>query len=345
MSTPRLAAGRRRARARAVDRRRLRRDRHATRPSANLRWANNTLTTNGVMRGRRRHGDRVRRRAGGTASGGSVTRQRRPPQARSTALVGRGGRRAPARPTPAEDARRAGRGDRASRRLGRRARPRPTIDVFDDVRPGARRGVRPRRRRAAGCSTASSSHELTTPTSARRPGCGCGTSSPPGTRAAPARPPTWRAAPGSARATRDFTDVDAAALDAELAAAARLGRAPRRPRRPAATTRSCRRRAVADLMIDAYWTPAPATRTRASRSTAGAAAAPGSASGSPRAGVTLYSRPGARRASSARRSSLATRPSQRAVGLRQRPAARRATDWIRDGELDRAAPDPRTRPR
>ena len=153
--------------------------------SANLRWANNTLTTNGVM-----HGIQVTviafvRQAGGTSVGsvsGSASTQ-----AQVTELVDAANAAARAA-GPAEDANELVR-DRESADWDLRARAAPTSRSTTPSRPrwARRSGARAAR---AGCSTASSTTRSPRPTSAPRPACGCGTSSPPVTGRAPASPPT-----------------------------------------------------------------------------------------------------------------------------------------------------------
>ena len=155
--------------------------------SANLRWANNTLTTNGVMHGRRRHRD-LASSAAPAASPPARSPAAPPPTDQVTALVAGRRRRRP---------RRLAR--RGRRRAGRRRRRSPTgttrpattdIDVYDafapalgeafgraDGRgPGALRLRQPR-----------GHHDL--PRLVHR-ACGCATSSRPATTAAPARTPT-----------------------------------------------------------------------------------------------------------------------------------------------------------
>ena len=132
---------------------------------------------------------------------------------------------------PAEDAAELVAGD-AARRLGGRRPARPRSTVFDDVRARAGRGV-PRADARAGSSTASSSHEVTTTYLGSSTGCGCATSSRPGTTAAPARPADLdqqrlgRRRHPRLRRRRRRRDRR------RLAPAAGLGEPPRRPaRRP-----------------------------------------------------------------------------------------------------------------
>jgi len=123
---------------------------------ANLRWANNTLTTNGVMHAVDVTVISFARVTGGVGTGsvsGSATTA-----AQVTALVEAADAAARAG-SPAEDAAELATGD-----------------------PAAALG-------AAGCSTASCRTSTPRPTSARRPACGCATCSPPVTGRAPPRTP------------------------------------------------------------------------------------------------------------------------------------------------------------
>ena len=111
--------------------------------SANLRWANNTLTTNGVMRARRRHRDLVRPAGRRHRRRARCPAAPRPPS-RSTALVAAADARGPrrrARPrTPHELVAGDGR-----RRLGRRRPARPTsTSSTPSPRRSARRSAGPR---------------------------------------------------------------------------------------------------------------------------------------------------------------------------------------------------------
>ena len=303
--------------------------------NANLRWANNTLTTNGVTRGspadrdrhhRRRDGDgrrcRVAQRGHGRIARGRWSRR---PRTRPAAHAGRGrpaaGRRRRRR-SPDWDAA-AGRDlDRRVRRL--RARP--------------RRGLRAGRQPRTGCSSATPSTRCGRPTWPRRPACGSATTSRPATSSSTPSRPTTPARPGSGSPTADFADVDVAALDAELAE--RLGWAARRVDLPAGPLRDVLPpSAVADLMIYLYWSAgardAHDGRTRVQP--------PG---GGTRVGerldrvpVTLAQRPGRRRPGSARRSSSPTRRVRRSrcstTGCRSsRPRG------SSDGRADLAGADP-----
>ena len=134
-------------------------------------------------------------------------------------------------------------------------------------------------------------------------------------------------------ATRDFTDVDIAALDAGLARAARLGQA-RRSALPAGRYETLLPpTAVSDLMVYLYWSAGAQGRGgRADRVQQGRAAAPGSASGCPTLPVTLSSDPLAAglalRAVRGRARVRARTPRSSTTGSPLRPTA-----WIQDGSL------------
>ena len=172
---------------------------------------------------RRGHRDRLPRRRHRSVSG---TRRLH----RAGHGPGRGRRRRRTTREPAEDRNDAGRP--ATRRPDWDDAPGHTsIDVYDDVRGGARRGVRAGRGRAAGSSTASSTTRSPRRTSAPPPDCGCATCSRPATTAAPARPATCSTSAWVGGATRDFADVDAHAMAAS--STTRLGWADRQVDLPA----------------------------------------------------------------------------------------------------------------
>ena len=273
---------------------------------------------------RRRRGHRRRRRvraATSTADAGrarSSRRPRRPPAAAGP----------PRTPQPLVDRRR--------RPPTGTTRPAETsIDVFADVRAGARRGVRPRRGRAAASSSASSSTSVTTTYLGISTGLRLRHVQPTGPLELTGKSADLAAlAPGSGGATRDFTDVDVAGARRRAAPRGSAGPSAASTCRPAATRRSCRRRAVADLMIYAVL-----DRRRARRRTR--ASTVFSQAGRRHPGRRAARRPAAARCSATRR----------AAGLRVRAVRRRArrpatsqsvfdnglplgrTDWIRDGEL------------
>ena len=151
------------------------------------------------------------------------------------------------------------------------------------------------------------------------------------------------AAPGSAAPPATSPTSTPLALDATLAQRLGWGDAPGRPARPGRydtilPPRVGRRPDDRRLLVRRR----PRPPTRASRSTASAAAAPGSASRSPARGRAPVLRPGLRRPRvRAVRDGGDLR--QRAVGLRQRPRRWRAPTGSRDGALDVADPDPALR--
>ena len=288
---------------------------------ANLRWAGNTLTTNGVTPQRRRHGHLVR----WTPSAGSARRRRDAAASRrrraACAARRRGGgaeRRCPPRtPRPLVDGG-AVAGLRASR-----GRDHPAA-VFACVRAAALGEAfarpRPRRPELYGFAEHERRHDL--------PGLSTGLRLPPrpadrhGRDHRQGRPARRRSAwvgPAHPRLRRRRRR-----RPRRRAAARRLAWEDRRSScPPAATTRSCRRRAVADLMIYLYWSAGGPRRLRGPHGLQPRrAAARGSASSSRRAAARCSATP-PYPAWSARRSSW--RPQPRApspVGLRQRPAPR-----------------------
>ena len=76
---------------------------------------------------------------------------------------------------------------------------------------------------------------------APRPACGCATTSRPGTLELNGKSADLSRSAWVGAATRDFTDVDVAALDAELDAGGWAGRAADRAAAPGGTRRCCRR--------------------------------------------------------------------------------------------------------
>ncbi len=211
--------------------------------SANLRWANNTLTTNGVM-----HGVEVtviafrdgadRRRSSGTAR---LDRAGRPRWSRP--------------PTPPSDARsrprtqRPGR-RRCRRRLGRRTRA-TAIEVYDAFAP-ALGEVFGRAEAEERVLYGFVNHEVTTTYLGSSTGLRLRHVQPTGHYGCTGKTADLSTSAWVGGATRDFTDVDAHAMADELATrlgwADPAGRPPGRPLRhdPAAD-------GVADLMLYAYW--------------------------------------------------------------------------------------------
>jgi predicted Zn-dependent protease len=214
--------------------------------SANLRWANNTLTTNGVM-----HGVGVTvisfvHTAAGVASGsmtGSVTTQ-----AGVTGLVEAADAAARAS-SPAEDVA-ALAGDAVSGDWD--DAPVPTdIHVYDVVAPAlgeafGRAGAEDR------LLYGFVNHEMTTTYLGSTTGLRLRHVQPTGHYGCTGKPADLSSSAWVGGATRDFTDVDPLAFDAELTR--RLGWARRRVDLPAGRYDTILPpTAVADLMIDAYW--------------------------------------------------------------------------------------------
>ncbi len=214
--------------------------------SANLRWANNTLTTNGVM-----HGVDVTvisfvRTAAGVATG-SVTGTATD-QAGVTALVEAADRAARAS-SPAEDAADLAR-DATSPDWD--DAPVPTdIHVYDAFAPAL--GEAFGRAQAEGrILYGFVNHEMTTTYLGSTTGLRLRHVQPTGHYGCTGKPADLSTSAWVGGATRDFADVDPLAFDAELAR--RLGWARRSVDLPAGRYDTILPpSAVADLMIDAYW--------------------------------------------------------------------------------------------
>lgn len=294
------------------------------RTSANLRWANNTLTTNGVMSGLDVTVIAFAATTGGTAAGsmtGSVT------TLDGVAALTEAAEAAARAAEPAEDANPLVR-DLTSSDWDEP--PTPTdIHVYDAVAPAL--GEAFARAGAAGrVLYGFVNHEMTTTYLGSSTGLrlrhvqptghiGCTGKSADLTRSA------WVGA-----ATRDFTDVDPLALDDELAR--RLAWAERRVDLPAGRYDTILPPiAMADLMIDAYWYAGARTAHEGQSvySRRGGGTRVGERLAKP--GVGLYSDPtyaGLECAPFAVASSSSNESSVFDNGL---PLER--TDWIRDGEL------------
>ena len=216
------------------------------RTSANLRWANNTLTTNGVMRGVEVTVISFIRSAGGVATGsmtGSVTTQ-----AGVTALVEAADAAARAA-DPAEDANELVR-DAVSADWD--DPPVPTnIHVYDALAPAlsetfGRAGAEGR------LLYGFVNHESTTTYLGSTTGLRLRHVQPAGHVGCTAKTADLTRSAWLGAATRDFTDIDPLAIDAELTR--RLGWAERQVDLPAGRYDTILPpTAVADLMIDAYW--------------------------------------------------------------------------------------------
>ncbi|MGB0100219.1 MAG: metallopeptidase TldD-related protein [Nocardioides sp.] len=294
------------------------------RTSANLRWANNTLTTNGVMTGVEVSVVSFVRSAGGVSTGsvtGSVTTQ-----AGVTALVEAADAAARAA-SPAEDAGELLR-DRVSPDWDQ---PSDTTDiqVYDAVAPALGEAFG----RAAGAGRVLYgfvNHELTTTYLGSTTGLrlrhvqptghvGCTGKSADLTRSA------WVGA-----ATRDFSDVDPLALDDELAR--RLAWAERRVDLPAGRYDTILPPiAMADLMIDAYWSAGArvAWEGQSVYSRRGGGTRIGERIA--RAGVNLFSDPAQAGLECLPFQLSASSGNEDSVFDNGLPLGR--TDWVRDGEL------------
>ena len=214
--------------------------------SANLRWANNTLTTNGVM-----HGVHVTvvsfvRQAGGTATGtvsGSATTQ-----AEADELV-RAADAAARAASPAED---------AAELVGDRATPdwddepaTTDIHVYDEVAPAL--GEAFGRAGSAGrILYGFVDHNVTTTYVGSTTGLRLRHVQPTGHLACTGKTADLGNSAWVGRATRDFTDIDPLAFEAELAQ--RLAWGKRRVDLEAGRYDTILPpTAIADLMIYAYW--------------------------------------------------------------------------------------------
>ena len=293
--------------------------------SANLRWANNTLTTNGAM-----HDVSVTiisfvRQAGGVSTGsvtGSASNQ-----AQVTALVQAADAAARAS-TPAEDAAPLV-GDVPASSDWDDA-PVPTdIGVYADVAPAL--GEAFGRAGAAGrILYGFVNHEMTTTYLGSTSGLRLRHVQPTGHYGCTAKNTALTNSAWVGGATRDFTDVDALAMDADVAT--RLAWGERRVDLPAGRYDTILPpSAVADLMIDAYWYAGArdAHDGQSVYSRRGGGTRIGERITAP--GVHLYSdptHPGLECAPFALASSSSNDTSVFDNGL---PLGR--TDWLRDGEL------------
>jgi predicted Zn-dependent protease len=292
--------------------------------SANLRWANNTLTTNGVM-----HGIDVTvisfvRRADGVATG-SVTGTATD-QAGVTALVEAADAAARAA-SPAEDAadlvRDATSPDWAED-------PVPTdIHVYDAFAPALGEAFG----RAAGADRVLYgfvNHEMTTTYLGSTTGLRLRHVQPTGHYGCTGKPTDLSTSAWVGGATRDFVDVDPLALDAELAR--RIGWAKRRVDLPAGRYDTILPpSSVADLMIDAYWYAGArvAHEGQSVYSRRGGGTRVGERIAAP--GVNLYSDPAYDRLQCAPFTVASRSGNESSVFDNGLPLGR--TDWIRDGEL------------
>ncbi|MER5375110.1 metallopeptidase TldD-related protein [Streptomyces sp. NPDC002553] len=215
--------------------------------SANLRWAGNALTTNGVTRSRTLTVIATVDGAEGTASGvvsrTAVTRDELEPLVRAAEAAARGA-------GPAEDAQPLVTGVAPSPEFTE-APAETSSAVFADFAPAL--GEAFARARAGGRELYGfANHELVSTYLGTSTGLRLRHDQPNGTLELNAKSPDRTRSAWAGRSTRDFKDVDPAALDAELAV--RLGWAQRRIELPAGRYETLLPpTAVADLMIYQLW--------------------------------------------------------------------------------------------
>ncbi|CAM5575158.1 peptidase [Streptomyces tanashiensis] len=215
--------------------------------SANLRWAGNALTTNGVTRGRTLTVIATVDGAQGTASGvvsrSAVTVDDLEPLVRAAEAAARAA-------GPAEDAQPLVEGVPVSPDFTD-APAETSSAVFTDFAPAL--GEAFARARAGGRELYGfANHELTSTYLGSSTGLRLRHDQPNGTLELNAKSPDRSRSAWAGRSTRDFKDVDPAALDAELAT--RLGWAERRIELPAGRYETLLPpTAVADLLIYQLW--------------------------------------------------------------------------------------------
>ncbi|MFJ9036607.1 metallopeptidase TldD-related protein [Streptomyces sp. NPDC102406] len=215
--------------------------------TANLRWAGNALTTNGVTRGRTltvvATVDGKEGTATGVVSRSAVTAADLEPLVRAA-------EEAAAKAGPAEDAQPLVEGVAASPDFTE-APAETSSAVFADFAPAL--GEAFARARAGGRELYGfANHELTSSYLGTSTGLRLRHDQPDGTLELNAKSPDRRRSAWAGCSTRDFKDVDPAALDAELAT--RLGWAERRVELPAGRYETLLPpTAVADLLIYLLW--------------------------------------------------------------------------------------------
>ncbi|MEW2490222.1 metallopeptidase TldD-related protein [Streptomyces sp. NPDC048411] len=294
--------------------------------SANLRWAGNALTTNGVTRGRTltviATVDGAEGAASGVVSRSAVTAEDLEPLVRAAEAAARGA-------GPAEDAQPLITGVPSSPDFTD-APAETGSDVFAEFAPAL--GDAFARARAGGRELYGfAHHQLTSTYLGTSTGLRLRHDQPNGTLELNAKSPDRSRSAWAGRATRDFKDVDPAELDAELAQ--RLGWAERRIELPAGRYETLLPpTAVADLLIYQLWS-----------STARDAAE----------GRTVFSKPGGgtRLGEKLSELPLTLRSDPNAPGLESAPFViahasgdtgsvfdnglpLTSTDWIKDGRLD-----------
>ncbi|MDQ0712425.1 putative Zn-dependent protease [Streptomyces luteogriseus] len=215
--------------------------------TANLRWAGNALTTNGVTRGRTltvvATVDGKEGTASGVVSRSAVTPDELEPLVRAAEAAARGA-------GPAEDAQPLVTGVAQSPEFTE-APVETSSAVFADFAPAL--GEAFARARAGGRELYGfANHELVSSYVGTSTGLRLRHDQPNGTLELNAKSPDRMRSAWAGRSTRDFKDVDPAALDAELAV--RLGWAERRVALPAGRYETLLPpTAVADLLIYQMW--------------------------------------------------------------------------------------------
>ncbi|WP_405800281.1 metallopeptidase TldD-related protein [Streptomyces sp. NBC_01506] len=295
--------------------------------TANLRWAGNALTTNGLTRGRTltviATVDGKEGTASGVVSRSAVTAHELEPLVRAAEAAARGA-------GPAEDARPLVEAGPVSEDFTD-APAETTSAVFADFAPAL--GESFARARAGGRELYGfANHELTSTYLGTSTGVRLRHDQPNGTLELNAKSPDRSRSAWAGRATRDFKDVDPAALDAELAK--RLAWAERRIDLPAGRYETLLPpTAVADLLIYQLW-------SSSARDAAEGRTVFSKPGGGTRVGDTLAELP------------LSLRSDPAEPGLESAPFViahasgddssvfdnglpLTATDWIRDGKLDR----------
>ncbi|MFB7777423.1 metallopeptidase TldD-related protein [Streptomyces bauhiniae] len=295
--------------------------------SANLRWAGNALTTNGVTRGRTltviATVDGQQGTASGVVSRSAVTAAELEPLVRAAEAAARAA-------GPAEDAQPLVSGVPDSPDF-RDAPAETSSAVFADFAPAL--GEAFARARSGGRELYGfASHETVSTYLGTSTGLRLRHDQPTGTLELNAKSPDHTRSAWAGRSTRDFKDVDPGALDTELAE--RLGWAERRIELPAGRYETLLPpSAVADLLIYQLWSASGRDATE---------------------GRTVFSKPGGGTRTGERLSELplTLRSDPDEPGLNCAPFVVahssggdrsvfdnglpvRATDWIKDGVLDR----------
>lgn len=295
--------------------------------TANLRWAGNALTTNGVTRGRTltviATVDGKEGTASGVVSRSAVTAEDLEPLVRAAEAAARGA-------DPAEDAQPLVTGTPASPDFTD-APVETSSAVFADFAPAL--GEAFARARAGGRELYGfANHELVSTYVGTSTGLRLRHDQPNGTLELNAKSPDRQRSAWAGRSTRDFKDVDPTVLDAELAV--RLGWAERKIELPAGRYETLLPpTAVADLLIYQMWSAAARDAVE---------------------GRTVFSKPGGGTRLGERLSPLplTLRSDPNAPGLESAPFVIAhssgddasvfdnglpvpATEWIKDGELAR----------